>query len=98
MPIKRLITTSVRLKASFYMAIQDDCRHRFEFKLSDVTKMIRSESYPYGAGRTPAAFMEKDKIYSKYYDEVVDHRAETDFVFHECGLTTHIDMRAKCSI
>ena len=32
------------LKASFYMAIQDDCirKNPFEFKLSDVLKMIRS--------------------------------------------------------
>ena len=37
-------------------------------------------------------FMEKDKIYSKYYDEVV-LLLETGLRISElCGLTTHIDM------
>ena len=41
------------------------------------------------------AFMEKDKIYSKYYDEVV-LLLETGLRISEfCGLTTHIDMQNK---
>ena len=39
--------------------------------------------------------MEKDKIYSKYYDEVV-LLLETGLRISEfCGLTTHIDMQNK---
>ena len=41
------------------------------------------------------AFMEKDKIYSKYYDEVV-LLLETGLRISEfCGLTTHIDMQNR---
>ena len=63
------------LKASFYMAIEDDCirKNPFNFKLSDV---LEDNSEP-KVILTPEqeekmlAFMEQDKTYSKYYDEVV---------------------------
>ena len=63
------------LKASFYMAIQDDCirKNPFEFKLSDVLEDDTEQKViltPEQEERL-LAFMEKDKIYSKYYDEVV---------------------------
>ena len=62
------------LKASFYMAIQDDCirKNPFEFKLSDVLEDDTEQKViltPEQEERL-LAFMEKDKIYSKYYDEV----------------------------
>ena len=63
------------LKASFYMAIQDNCirKNPFEFKLSDVLEDDTEQKViltPEQEERL-LAFMEKDKIYSKYYDEVV---------------------------
>ena len=84
------------LKASFYMAIQDDCirKNPFDFKLSDV---LEDNSEP-KVILTPEqeekmlAFMEQDKTYSKYYDEVVI-LLETGLRISEfCGLTVHIDM------
>ncbi|WP_233512192.1 integrase DNA-binding domain-containing protein, partial [Absiella sp. AM09-50] len=61
------------LKASFYMAIQDDCirKNPFEFKLSDVLEDDTEQKViltPEQEERL-LAFMETDKIYSKYYDE-----------------------------
>ena len=87
------------LKASFYMAIQDDCirKNPFEFKLSDV---LEDDTEP-KVILTPEqeerllAFMETDKIYNKYYDEVV-LLLETGLRISEfCGLTTHIDMQNR---
>ena len=82
------------LKASFYMAIEDDCirKNPFNFKLSDV---LEDNSEP-KVSLTPEqeekmlAFMEQDKTYSKYYDEVVI-LLETGLRISEfCGLTVHI--------
>ena len=90
------------LKASFYMAIQDDCirKNPFEFKLSDVLEDDTEQKViltPEQEERL-LAFMEKDKIYSKYYDEVV-LLLETGLRISEfCGLTTHIDMQNRYSI
>ena len=87
------------LKASFYMAIQDDYirKNPFEFKLSDV---LENDTEP-KVILTPEqeerllAFMETDKIYSKYYDEIV-LLLETGLRISEfCGLTTHIDMQNR---
>ena len=84
---------------SFYMAIQDDCirKNPFEFKLSDVLEDDTEQKViltPEQEERL-LAFMEKDKIYSKYYDEVV-LLLETGLRISEfCGLTTHIDMQNK---
>ena len=87
------------LKASFYMAMQDDCirKNPFEFKLSDVLEDDTEQKViltPEQEERL-LAFMEKDKIYSKYYDEVV-LLLETGLRISEfCGLTTHIDMQNR---
>ncbi|MCE0786904.1 tyrosine-type recombinase/integrase, partial [Clostridioides difficile] len=87
------------LKASFYMAIQDDCirKNPFEFKLSDVLEDDTEQKViltPEQEERL-LAFMETDKIYSKYYDEVV-LLLETGLRISEfCGLTTHIDMQNR---
>ena len=84
------------LKASFYMAIQDDCirKNPFNFKLSDV---LEDDTEP-KVILTPEqeekllAFMETDNVYSKYRDEVI-LLLETGLRISElCGLTTHIDM------
>ena len=63
------------LKASFYMAIQDDCirKNPFNFKLSDVleddteAKVILTPEQE----EKLLAFMETDNVYSKYRDEVI---------------------------
>lgn len=87
------------LKASFYMAIQDDCirKNPFEFKLSDVLEDDTEQKViltPEQEERL-LAFMETDKIYSKYYDEIV-LLLETGLRISEfCGLTTHIDMQNR---
>ena len=84
------------LKASFYMAIQDDCirKNPFHFKLSDV---LEDDTEP-KVILTPEqeekllSFMETDNVYSKYRDEVI-LLLETGLRISElCGLTTHIDM------
>ncbi len=87
------------LKASFYMAIQDDCirKNPFEFKLSDVLEDDTEQKVILTPEQEECllAFMEKDKIYSKYYDEVV-LLLETGLRISEfCGLTTHIDMQNR---
>ena len=58
-----------------YTHLQDDCirKNPFEFKLSDVLEDDTEQKViltPEQEERL-LAFMEKDKIYSKYYDEVV---------------------------
>ena len=84
------------LKASFYMAIQDDCirKNPFHFKLSDVleddteAKVILTPEQE----EKLLAFMETDNVYGKYRDEVI-LLLETGLRISElCGLTTHIDM------
>ena len=78
---------------------KDDCirKNPFEFKLSDVLeddtepKVILTPEQE----KSLLAFMERDKIYSKYYDEVV-LLLETGLRISEfCGLTTHIDMQNR---
>ena len=97
--IKTIDNYKRSLKASFYMAIQDDCirKNPFEFKLSDVLEDDTEQKViltPEQEERL-LAFMEKDKIYSKYYDEVV-LLLETGLRISEfCGLTTHIDMQNR---
>ncbi len=84
------------LKASFYMAIQDDCirKNPFDFNLSDI---LEDDTEPKVA-LTPEQeenlliFMENDKVYSKYRDEVII-LLETGLRISElCGLTLKVDM------
>jgi integrase len=87
------------LKASFFMAIQDDCirKNPFDFQLSDV---LEDKTEPKIA-LTPEqemdllSFMESDKTYCKYYDDVVI-LLETGLRISElCGLTLDLDMKNK---
>ncbi|WP_158222280.1 tyrosine-type recombinase/integrase, partial [Clostridioides difficile] len=84
------------LKASFYIAIQDDCNRKnpFNFKLRDVleddteAKVILTPEHE----EKLLAFMETDNVYRKYRDEVI-LLLETGLRISEfCGLPTHIDM------
>ena len=79
------------LKASFYVAIQDDCirKNPFDFKLSDV---LEDDTEPKIA-LTPEqeadllSFMESDKIYKKYRDEIIILLETGLRVSELCGLT-----------
>lgn len=79
------------LKASFYVAIQDDCirKNPFDFKLSDV---LEDDTEPKIA-LTPEqeadllSFMESDKVYKKYRDEIIILLETGLRVSELCGLT-----------
>ncbi|MFR3821449.1 MULTISPECIES: site-specific integrase [Hungatella] len=88
------------LKASFYLAIQDDYirKNPFDFKLSDVLDDDTEEKI----ALTPEqetnllAFMKADKVYRKYYDEVVILLNTGLRISELCGLTlSDIDMRNR---
>ena len=69
----------------------------FEFKLSDVLEDDTEQKVILTSEQEERllAFMETDKIYSKYYDEVV-LLLETGLRISEfCGLTTQIDMQNR---
>lgn len=88
------------LKASFYLAIQDDYirKNPFDFKLTDVLDDDTEEKI----ALTPEqetnllAFMKADKVYRKYYDEVVILLNTGLRISELCGLTlSDIDMRNR---
>ena len=88
------------LKASFYLAIQDDYirKNPFDFKLSDVLDDDTEEKI----ALTPEqetnllAFMKADKVYRKYYDEVVILLNTGLRISELCELTlSDIDMRNR---
>ena len=89
------------LKASFYLAIQDDYirKNPFDFKLSDVLDDDTEEKVVLTPEQEASllSFMQSDKTYRKYYDEVVilleTGLRMTDF----CGLdlTVAVDMRNR---
>lgn len=88
------------LKASFYLAIQDDYirKNPFDFKLSDVLDDDTEEKI----ALTPEqeinllAFMKTDKVYCKYYDEVSILLNTGLRISELCGLTlSDIDMRNR---
>ena len=69
----------------------------FEFTLSDVLEDDTEQKVILTSEQEERllAFMETDKIYSKYYDEVV-LLLETGLRISEfCGLTTHSDMQNR---
>ena len=79
------------LKAAFYTAIQDDCirKNPFDFKLNTV---IEDNTKPKVA-LTPAqekdllSFVQGDKVYHKYYDELVILLGTGLRISEFCGLT-----------
>ena len=79
------------LKASFYMAIQDDCvrKNPFGFNLSDV---IEDDSKPKIAlneeqEKELLHFIEHDNVYQKYYDDVLILLKTGLRISEFCGLT-----------
>lgn len=87
------------LKASFYMAMQEDYirKNPFDFKLSDVLEDNSSDRVILTPEQEEnlLMFMKKDKVYNKYYDEIVI-LLETGLRISEfCGLTVHTDMTKR---
>ena len=89
------------LKASFYLAIQDDYirKNPFDYKLSDVLDDDTKDKVVLTPEQEAdlLLFMEKDKTYRKYYDEVVI-LLETGLRISEfCGLDLNVavDMQNK---
>lgn len=79
------------LKASFYMAIQDDCvrKNPFDFNLSDV---IEDDSKPKIAlsekqEKELLYFIKHDNVYQKYYDDVLILLKTGLRISEFCGLT-----------
>ena len=62
------------LKASFYIAIQDDCvrKNPFDFKLSEVLENATKEKVALTEEQEQAllSFIKTDNVYHKYYDDV----------------------------
>ena len=79
------------LRASFYMAIEDDCvrKNPFDFVLSEVieddrkSKVVLSEQQE----QELLTFMAHDRIYRKYYDDVLILLKTGLRVSELCGLT-----------
>lgn len=86
-------------KASFFMAIQDDCirKNPFDFQLSDVledtTELKIALTLEQEMGLL--SFMESDKTYCKYYDDVVIILETGLCISKLCGLTLELDMKNK---
>ncbi|MEW4402872.1 site-specific integrase [Enterococcus sp. AN402] len=63
------------LKAAFYMAVQDDYlrKNPFDFPISDVLEDDRKPKLPLSSSveKEFLSFLEHDKVYHKYYDDVV---------------------------
>lgn len=88
------------LKAAFYAAIQDDCirKNPFDFQLNTVLEDDTEPKEPL----TPAqekdflSFIQSDKIYQKYYDEVVILLGTGLRISELCGLTdTYLDFENR---
>lgn len=79
------------LKASFYMAVEDDCvrKNLFDFNLSEV---IEDDSKPKVAlseeqERLLLDFMAHDTVYQKYYDDILILLKTGLRISELCGLT-----------
>lgn len=89
------------LRASFYMAIQDDYvrKNPFDFVLSDILDDTRKEKTALSLEQEEAllTFAKSDRTYKKYYDELVI-LLETGLLISEfCGLDLNVavDMKNK---
>lgn len=89
------------LRASFYMAIQDDYvrKNPFDFVLSDILDYTRKEKTALSLEQEEAllTFAKNDRTYKKYYDELVI-LLETGLRISEfCGLDLNVavDMKNK---
>ena len=80
------------LKASFYIAIQDDCvrKNPFNFKLSEIIENDTKEKVALTEEQEQAllSFIKTDNVYHKYYDDVLipvsyTHLFDYSLMFHQ---------------
>ena len=88
------------LKAAFYTAIQDDCirKNPFDFKLNTVLKDNTEPKVPLTPAQEESflSFAQGDKVYQKYYDELIILLGTGLRISELCGLTdTDIDFRSE---
>ena len=79
------------LKAAFYVAVQDDClrKNPFDFQINEVLNDDTEPKVPLSPEQEKELlnFVQEDKVYQKYYDEIVI-LLETGLRISElCGLT-----------
>ena len=79
------------LKASFYIAIQDDCvrKNPFDFKLNEVLENDTKEKVALTEEQELAllSFIKTDNVYHKYYDDVLILLKTGLRISELCGLT-----------
>lgn len=79
------------LKAAFYVAIQDDCirKNPFDFQLITVLVDNTEPKVPLTPAQEESflAFVQNDKIYQKYYDELIILLGTGLRISEFCGLT-----------
>lgn len=79
------------LKAAFYVAIQDDCirKNPFDFQLITVLEDNTEPKVPLTPAQEESflAFVQNDKIYQKYYDELIILLGTGLRISEFCGLT-----------
>jgi len=88
------------LKAAFYTAIQDDCirKNPFDFKLNTVIEDNTQPKEPLSATQEKELldFVQGDKIYRKYYDELIILLDTGLRISEHCGLTdTDLDFENR---
>ena len=88
------------LKAAFYTAIQDDCirKNPFDFKLNTVLKDNTEPKVPLTPAQEESflSFAQGDKVYQKYYDELIILLGTGLRISELCGLTdTDIDFNNR---
>ncbi|HEL0817429.1 TPA: site-specific integrase [Streptococcus equi subsp. zooepidemicus] len=89
------------LKAAFYMAVQEESirKNPFDFPISDVLEDNRKPKTPLSAvmEENLLSFLKTDKVYRKYYNDVVILLGTGLRISELCGLTMKdIDLDKKC--
>jgi len=79
------------LKAAFYTAIQDDCirKNPFDFQLNTVLEDNTEPKVPLSPTQEASflSFVQHDKVYQKYYDEIIILLGTGLRISELCGLT-----------
>ena len=79
------------LKAAFYTAIQDDCirKNPFDFQLNTVIEDDTEPKFPLTPAQEESflSFAQNDKVYQKYYDELIILLGTGLRISELCGLT-----------
>lgn len=88
------------LKAAFYTAIQDDCirKNPFDFQLNTVLEDDTEPKVPLSPTQEASflSFIQNDKVYQKYYDEIIILLGTGLRISEFCGLTeTDLDFEKK---